>query len=75
MRLRRWDGIKQIEKGPFDKETLTEGKGSVRLTSLYQQLVCISSFLHRKDYSPFYKARYPNEEVNGTEPSSLVSGP
>jgi hypothetical protein len=44
--LRRWDGIKQIEKGSFDQETITEGKGSVRLTFLYQQQFWISSFLH-----------------------------
>jgi hypothetical protein len=48
--------------------TLTEGKGSVRLTSLCL-LVWISSFYIENIIDRFYKTSYPNEEVNRTEPS------
>jgi hypothetical protein len=48
---------------------LTEGEGSVQLTSLYY-LVQISCFLNYYDF--LYKRAYLNKEVNCTEPFRLV---
>ncbi len=46
--------------------TLTEGEGSVRLTSLHE-LVQISCFLTETIF--FYRTTYLNDEVNRTDPS------
>ncbi len=48
--------------------TLTEGEGSVQLTSLYY-LVLINCFWYWEHHLLFYKTSYINEEVNCTEPS------
>ncbi len=47
--------------------SLTEGKDTIQLTSLYYYLSYISCFY--KHYLLFYKSSYLNEEVNRTEPS------
>jgi hypothetical protein len=51
--------------------SLTEGEGSVRLTSSLDQLL----FYIENIINLFYKTSYLNEEVNSTEPSPLVSIP
>ncbi len=53
---------------------LTEGEGSVKLTSLYK-LVQISSFdIENIDYL-CYETSYYKKEVNYTEPFTSVSAP
>ncbi len=60
---------------PLCHGSLTEGEGSVQLTSLYF-LFEISSLLYWKLYLPFFtRTSYLNEEVNCTEPSPSVSVP
>jgi hypothetical protein len=68
-----WSSKMVLDQMPL-QGSLTEGKGSVQLTSLYR-LVRISFFLCWKYYLPFYKTSYLNEEVNRTEPSGSVSVP
>ncbi len=59
----------------LNQGTLIEGKGSVQLTSLYEQ-VEIRCFGCNKHYLLFfYKTGYLIEEVNCTEPSLTVSIP
>ncbi len=53
--------------------SLTEGEGSVQLTSLY--LLVQIAFMLQLLFNFFYKTSYLNEEVNSTEPSPSVSFP
>ncbi len=54
--------------------TLTEGEGSVQLTSLSDQIRS-DAFVITNIFFLFFLTSYLNEEVKRTEPSSLVSIP
>jgi hypothetical protein len=58
----------------IDQRSLTEGEGSVQLTSL-SLLVKISCFSYWSYIFPFLQTTYLNEEVNRTQPSPSVRVP
>jgi hypothetical protein len=55
--------------------TLTEGEGSVQLTSLSDQIRSDAFVITNIFFLFLKKTSYLNEEVKRTEPSSLVSIP